>query len=67
MNDELDPVFDHGDVVVLVSGGPPMTVNRIRSGRLECCWFSSDDELNIAELSIYAVRHEEGILSEDSE
>ena len=37
--------FNVGDVVELKSGGPDMTVTRIRdNGSLRCTWFGKDDK-----------------------
>jgi uncharacterized protein YodC (DUF2158 family) len=32
-----------GDVIMLKSGGPAMTVSRIESGRAVCDWFVGDE------------------------
>jgi uncharacterized protein YodC (DUF2158 family) len=37
-------IFKVGDLVVLKSGGPTMTVESIGQGRVECVWFI-DNEL----------------------
>lgn len=31
--------FSVGDVVILKSGGPEMTVRQVRNSRVECLWF----------------------------
>lgn len=30
-----------GDIVALVSGGPPMTVVEVHDDRVTCCWFEA--------------------------
>ncbi|MBF0559676.1 MAG: DUF2158 domain-containing protein [Nitrospirae bacterium] len=33
-----------GDLVVLKSGGPPMTVENVGSDNIKCVWFAGDEE-----------------------
>lgn len=35
-----------GDVVILKSGGPPMTVNFIHENSVDCVWFMSGELKN---------------------
>jgi uncharacterized protein YodC (DUF2158 family) len=41
MSDE----FKKGDVVVLKSGGPSMTVHEVQSSQLYCIWFDGTKKL----------------------
>lgn len=40
-----------GDVVVLKSGGPPMTVFDVSAEVVECHWFDADNELRQGKLN----------------
>jgi uncharacterized protein YodC (DUF2158 family) len=66
--DEKDPAFGFtdfapGDIVVLRSGGPAMTVARVSEAGVVCCWFDKDwhayelRELNAAVLRRCQVVH----------
>lgn len=57
--------FKIGDVVVLKSGGEPMTISDISDGLCECTWF--DEKKNIKsyrfpEESIRPIGDEDGII-----
>ncbi len=39
------PEFKEGDVVKLKSGGPEMTVSKIKEDDLRCKWFNEKGEL----------------------
>lgn len=68
MSDDLDEPIEVGDVVVLNSGGPAMSVNATQRGRAVCCWFNSHtEELESADFSMKCLRHEEGILTQDDD
>ena len=40
-------LFRRGDIVVLRSGGPGMTlVNAAADGGVDCCWFNHQDDVS---------------------
>lgn len=46
------PPFRTGDVVVLKSGSPPLTVAAVEDDELAISWFTSDGQINLAKLSV---------------
>jgi uncharacterized protein YodC (DUF2158 family) len=66
--DELNPVFDVGDVVVLKSGGPGMTIESVNrtTGKAGCCWFDCSDICGHGYFPFECLRMPDGILAVES-
>ena len=45
-------IIEMGNVVQLKSGGPKMTVSRIKDENVECTWFDKDNQKVVAEFNI---------------
>ena len=45
-----------GDVVVLNSGGPKMTVHEIISDKAWCCWIHNEYEYRIQEFDLRCIK-----------
>lgn len=54
--DDLDLMkCEAGDVVVLRSGGPSMTVVKVEGETVHCIWFTADENVRTAELPLIAL------------
>ena len=55
----LNPVaratYAPGDTVVLLSGGPLMTISEVRGDRAQCIWFVADETLCTGEIPLVCV------------
>ncbi len=47
--------YQIGDTVVLLSGGPLMTVSETRGDRVTCIWFAADETLCSAEIPFVCI------------
>ena len=55
---ETEPRFESGSVVMMVGGGPRMTVDEFweNRGQYKCIWFNKKDELQVAFFHRYELR-----------
>ncbi|MBM3607780.1 MAG: DUF2158 domain-containing protein [Alphaproteobacteria bacterium] len=56
----IPPDFDEmgceaGDVVILRSGGPAMTVVRVEDGMADCIWFDTAENMRSAQIPLIAL------------
>jgi uncharacterized protein YodC (DUF2158 family) len=63
--------FEPGDVVVLKSGGPSMTVVLVAESDLTCMWYAEEDEeyrrAEIPSVAVTAVELDDDLDDEDDE
>lgn len=60
-------IFELGTVVQLKSGGPKMTVSRIKDENIECTWFNKDNQMVSSEFNVMLLYVPEPIMTKPSE
>ena len=52
-----DSDFEIGDIVMLKSGGPPMTVHLVQAAAVTCVWFDANEEHQKLKFTKNTLRH----------